>query len=89
MWGAGELMSQGRIRTLEQGVAAGFGEPCELVIAAGMRQERRSLRLAVRELDWHREGPDVVLRFWLTKGSFATTVLSELLETDGGMGDQE
>jgi tRNA pseudouridine13 synthase len=54
-----------------------------LVIAAGMRQERRSLRLAVRELDWTRDGADVVLRFWLTKGSFATTVLRELLDYEG------
>jgi tRNA pseudouridine13 synthase len=89
MWGAGDLMSGARIRSLEQGIAAGFGEPCALVTAAGMRQERRSLRLAVRDLDWHRDGPDVVLRFWLTKGSFATTVLSELLEAGDGMSDQE
>ena len=63
-------------------MAADYPEPCALVIAAGMRQERRSLRLAVRELTWHRDGPDVVLHFWLTKGSFATTVLRELLDAD-------
>jgi tRNA(Glu) U13 pseudouridine synthase TruD len=48
-----------------------------------MNQERRALRLAVRELGWERHGADVVVRFWLTKGSFATTVLRELFETDG------
>jgi tRNA(Glu) U13 pseudouridine synthase TruD len=36
----------------------------------------------VRELGWGRQDGDVVLRFWLTKGSFATTVLRELFETD-------
>jgi tRNA(Glu) U13 pseudouridine synthase TruD len=49
-----------------------------------MRQERRALRLAVRELSYAREGDDVVLRFWLTKGSFATTVLREVIEDDAG-----
>jgi tRNA pseudouridine13 synthase len=82
LWGRGELLSRGRIQSLEQGVAGGFTNPCALVIAAGMRQERRSLRLAVRDLDWHREGDGVVLRFWLTRGSFATTVLREILDTD-------
>ena len=83
LWGADEPMTAGRICGLEECVAAELEEPCALVIAAGMRQERRSLRLAVRELDWTREGPDVVLRFRLTKGSFATTVLRELIEEVG------
>jgi tRNA pseudouridine13 synthase len=75
-------MTAGRICALEERVAAEFEAACALVIAAGMRQERRSLRLAVRELDWIREGTDVVIRFRLTKGSFATTVLSELIDAD-------
>jgi tRNA pseudouridine13 synthase len=82
MWGRDELLTRERIKALEEGIAAEYPEPSALVIAAGMCQERRSLRLAVRDLDWHREGADLVLHFWLTKGSFATTVLRELLETD-------
>ena len=54
-----------------------------------MKQERRGLRLAVRELGWQRDGNDVVVRFWLTKGSFATTVLRELFETEGDSGGGE
>jgi tRNA pseudouridine13 synthase len=83
MWGKGELLSQGRIRDLEQRIGAELPEPCALVIAAGMNQERRALRLAVRELRWERQGADVVVRFWLTKGSFATTVLGEIFEVAG------
>jgi len=82
MWGRGELLSQGRVRELEQRVGAELTEACDLVSAAGMNQERRALRLAVRELDWERQGADIVVRFWLTKGSFATTVLRELFDTD-------
>jgi len=84
MWGKGELLSRARIQMLESRIGAEYEEPAALVIAAGMNQERRGLRLSVRELGWNRQGDDVVLKFWLTKGSFATTVLRELFDTDGG-----
>jgi tRNA pseudouridine13 synthase len=87
MWGRGEPLSQGRVRDLEQRVGAELADACALVIAAGMNQERRALRLSVRELDWERQGEAVVVRFWLTKGSFATTVLRELFDTDGAEED--
>ena len=89
LWGRDDLMSQGRIRQLEERIASEYPDPCALVIAAGMRQERRSLRLAVRDLTWHREGADLLLRFWLTKGSYATTVLRELIDSDDGNDDPE
>ncbi len=89
LWGRDDLLSQGRIRQLEGRIANEYPDPCALVIAAGMRQERRSLRLAVRDLAWHREGADLLLRFWLTKGSYATTVLRELIDSDDGNADTE
>jgi tRNA(Glu) U13 pseudouridine synthase TruD len=46
-----------------------------------MRQERRSLRLAVRDLSWRLDGRHLLTQFWLTKGSFATTVLRELIDS--------
>src|SRR2546430_13327389 len=51
-----------------------------LCVAAGMAQERRSLRLAVRELSSEPEAQAVVLRFRLVRGGFATAVLRELIE---------
>jgi tRNA pseudouridine13 synthase len=89
MWGEGELMSHQRVLELEQRVAALFPDPCALVVAAGMKQERRALRLGVRELGWRREGADVVVSFWLTKGSFATTVVGEIFESDSVGGAEE
>jgi tRNA pseudouridine13 synthase len=81
LWGRGLPPSAGRILALEGEVAAQLSEPVELVQHAGMEQERRSLRLAVRELDWTRESEGVVvLRFRLTRGSFATTVLREIVD---------
>ncbi len=79
MWGTGELMSSGAIRELEERVAAPLAQVCQFACAAGLRQERRSLRLVARELAWEIDAEGVVLRFWLRSGSFATAVLRELL----------
>jgi tRNA pseudouridine13 synthase len=88
MWGRGLPPTQGRVLELETRVSAEFPAARSLVEEAGMEQERRSLRLAVRDLEWSREaGSVVVISFRLTKGSFATTVLRELFDT-GGNGDE-
>ena len=84
LWGRGSPASGGRVLQLEQRVAAGLRAACELVAQAGMDQERRSLRLAVRELRWRREpqGSSIVLEFRLTRGAYATTVLREVFGLD-------
>jgi tRNA pseudouridine13 synthase len=91
LWGRGDHpASKQRIRDLEIHTAADFPQPCALTVEAGMDQERRPLRLAVRELDWHRD-PDpnsIVIRFRLTRGSFATTVLRELIDSNS-LGDED
>jgi tRNA pseudouridine13 synthase len=79
MWGVGELTTRGRVLELEQRIGAQLAEACRLVSDAGLRQERRSLRLKVRELTWEVGADEVLLRFWLRSGSFATAVLRELL----------
>lgn len=86
MWGRGELSSRHRIADLEGRIAAQFQQPCVLVADAGMDQERRALRLAVRDLSWEREPVPgqpsaLVIRFRLTRGSFATTVLREIIDS--------
>ena len=86
LWGRGSPASHGRVLELERRAGEQLPEPAALVVAAGMEQERRSLRLTVRNLEWSRESDAVVLRFCLTRGSFATTVLRELfnvITTDG------
>ena len=95
LWGRGEPSSRHRIADLETRIAGQFQQPCALTADAGMDQERRALRLAVRDLAWEREpgrpmaqpgGPmaqpsALVIRFRLTRGSFATTVLREIIES--------
>lgn len=90
LWGRGDPARKLRILDLETRTAADFQQPCALTTEARMDQERRSLRLAVRELNWQRD-PDVnslVIRFRLTRGSFATTVLRELIDSDA-LGDED
>jgi tRNA pseudouridine13 synthase len=79
MWGAGELMSRGPVQDLEQRVGLELATACQYAIDAGVRQERRSLRLKVRDLQWRQDADGVVLQFWLRSGSYATAVLREVL----------
>jgi tRNA pseudouridine13 synthase len=79
MWGVGELMTRGVVLELEQRIAGQLAEACRYVSEAGLRQERRSLRLKVRDLTGQMAAGEVLLRFWLRSGSFATAVLREFL----------
>ena len=81
LWGEGELRSTGAARELE--LAALAGDTASRLRAglerAGLKQERRALRLRPMELAWTwREDGALELRFALPPGCYATTVLSEL-----------
>lgn len=80
LWGKGEPATQGAVQALEKAAAAQYPQACALVEGAGMAQERRSLRLAVRELASEPQPDGVVLSFRLARGSFATTVLREIID---------
>jgi tRNA(Glu) U13 pseudouridine synthase TruD len=67
---------------LELRTAAQFATECALCAGAGMRQERRSLRIAVRELQCETAAESVWLGFRLARGCFATAVLRELVAAD-------
>jgi tRNA pseudouridine13 synthase len=79
LWGAGEPRSAAGVRELEMRIGAAFAAECAVCAAAGMSQERRSLRLRVAELSCEAEPDAVLLRFRLTRGAFATAVLRELV----------
>jgi tRNA pseudouridine13 synthase len=83
LWGRGLPESGAEVLELERAVAARFAAECALCEAAGLRQERRSLRLAVHELRCVGEDAALVLHFRLTRGGFATAVLRELLVSAG------
>ncbi len=85
LWGRGSPPSGGRVLELEQRIAGQLAVACELVARAGMDQERRSLRLAVRDLRWRRDAAaadSITVEFRLSRGAYATTVLRELFALD-------
>ena len=79
MWGAGELISHLEVLEMEEQLASDYPQWCAFLEKAGLKQERRALRLPVRGLEWKLEGDDVLLKFDLSAGSYATVVLRELV----------
>ena len=83
LWGSGEPRTADAALSLERAVldtpeAAALARGLE---RAGLRQERRALRLRPAGLDWEHVSPGVVrLRFSLPPGTYATAVLAELGE---------
>ena len=46
----------------------------------GFRGERRALRVSLNELSWSLEGSVLSVAFWLPPGSYATSVLREVVK---------
>ena len=82
LWGLGDLASQHAIQQLEQKIAADNVHFCQGLEAHKLRQDRRSLRLFVNDIEAHwLDKQSLQLRFSLPAGSYATTVLDEILVT--------
>jgi tRNA pseudouridine13 synthase len=77
--GQGESLARGEVLALEDAITAQFPEALAVVHAEGMKPERRALRIRVRELEHEYSGDTLRLRFALSAGSFATTVLREII----------
>jgi tRNA pseudouridine13 synthase len=89
LWGQGPLPSQGRIAQLEQDVLQRHPVFCQGLQAARLDQDRRSLRLIPRQLEWRWLEHDLELGFFLTAGGYATTVLRELLLIENAQAVEE
>jgi tRNA pseudouridine13 synthase len=83
LWGRGQPASQGQALQHELEVARELATVTELLAAAGLTQERRALRCAIRELSAERDASTVTLSFTLGRGQFATAVLREICEFEG------
>jgi tRNA pseudouridine13 synthase len=80
LWGVDAPLTEGRVRELELQMADAFPVARDVTLQAEMRQERRALRMAVRDVVHELEGSDLNVSFRLGKGSFATTVLREFFD---------
>ena len=80
--GRGDAPAHGACRQLEHDVLAAHADWCTGLEAAGLKQDRRALRLMVQDLSWQRTGTaDLLLEFSLPAGAYATCVLRELVRT--------
>ncbi|TLU65050.1 tRNA pseudouridine(13) synthase TruD [Thalassotalea litorea] len=80
MWGRGQLMSTLRVEQREQAIAENYPEYCEGLETFGLKQERRRIRLMPSDADISQKDDTVTIKFTLPAGSFATTILRELVD---------
>jgi tRNA pseudouridine13 synthase len=81
MWGRGRSAVSGEATAIEQAVLDGLAQWLSPLEHAGLKQERRPLRLQVAELQWEWLGEDSLqIGFRLPAGSYATSVLRELIQ---------
>ncbi|MBK6598925.1 MAG: tRNA pseudouridine(13) synthase TruD [Proteobacteria bacterium] len=79
-----KILVSGEPAALEASTAAQFAAAVQLIEAADMQSERRALRLVAAQLEFEQAASgDVRLRFELPAGSFATTVLREVVAVNG------
>jgi len=81
LWGAGGTSVTGEIANLERTMADEHRMLASGLERLGARPARRALRLSVHDVDWSISGDRFEIGFHLGKGSFATTVLRELMTT--------
>ncbi len=80
LWGRGESLVANGVRALETRALEGCGEWCEGLERAGLKQERRALRVNTADISWEEQGKsDLRLEFTLPRGAYATVVVRELL----------
>lgn len=80
LWGSGVIGTSGVVNELESEVAARHPQWRRLLERFGLRQERRRLRLVASEVRWEWTDRDLEVAFFLPRGTFATTFLSEVFE---------
>ena len=79
LWGRGEALVKGESLALEQTVLADWTDWQTALEKAGMKQERRALRLYPQDFNGQFIADDqIVLDFFLPAGCYATAVMREL-----------
>ena len=82
--GTGEWGPQGEALQAEQTAIADETELCSLLVREKVEAARRAMLLYPQQLSWNWwDDVTVELRFWLPAGSFATSVVRELINTSG------
>ncbi|MBQ0719390.1 MAG: tRNA pseudouridine(13) synthase TruD [Gammaproteobacteria bacterium] len=82
LWGRGRSLSRGALAELESRVLADFQPWCHALEHLGLDQQQRDLVLLPSRLEWHWQDRDLCLSFALPVGTYATSVLRELLDVN-------
>ena len=80
LWGEGETMATRDCARIESATVDDYPLFKQGLVDARVDQQRRPLRVLVRDLECRLQAPDLVLSFSLQAGSYATMVLRELVE---------
>lgn len=80
LWGKGEPATQGEARTAELHALRDCRQWMQGLEAHGLEQQRRALRVLVKEFEWAFDAQDELhLSFALPSGAYATSVVRELV----------
>lgn len=79
LWGKGPLPSTGEVAAMERQVAEQYTAAATFLADAGLRQERRAIKIWPQNLEWDQQGDTLTLCFSLPSGCFATSVLRECI----------
>jgi tRNA pseudouridine13 synthase len=79
LWGRGGSRLTGPALALEHEALRDVADWCEALERAGLNSGMRPLRMPVTEMEWHDSGDTFSLCFTLPPGSYATSVLRELV----------
>lgn len=87
MWGRGALRTTADAAAIERECAAAQAGLARGLEGADIAMQRRALRVRVGEASIEADGDDLLLRFVLPSGSYATSLLHELIDATGGPAD--
>jgi len=81
LWGRGEAGVTADTLSIEQGIIDEYPDLAQGLIASEVDKDRRALRVNVQDLDWQFvDDATLALAFTLPAGSYATSVLREIIE---------
>jgi tRNA pseudouridine13 synthase len=82
LWGRGRVTTTDQAQALESGVATRHATLCDGMEHAGLDQDRRALVASPLDMSWEwPQAHQLVLTFSLPAGTYATSVLNEILRT--------
>ena len=82
LWGRGRVITTDQAQALENLVAERHATLCEGMEYAGLDQDRRALVASPADMSWEwQHANQLLITFFLPAGTYATSVLSEILHT--------